>query len=787
MSGPTRWWRHVGLAGTVAGLLLSTGIELPPAWVPLAAATVTGLALARPRGDGDRPATAGAWLGLVAALGVAVGAGVGGLRVAAIEGGAAAGPTDGPVSVEGVVTAAAKGGPGEWRFPLDTADGRLVVVAPGRAEAPATGERLRIKGTLAEPEDWQRANAARLGAQLELTAWKVTGLPGGRAGLSGFLDRARGRAERALEAGMDPPEAALGRGFVLGQDDRIDAMTRERFRRSGLAHLLAVSGQNVLLLAVLGGVLLGAIGIGSRARLVLILALIALYVPIAGAGASIQRAAVMGGAGILAALAGRPADRIYLPLLAAAATLTLNPLAAGDVGWQLSFAAVLGISLWAPPLRDLLRPGLERRGVSSRLAAPIAEGVALTVAATLATAPLMGHHFESFSLASLPANVAVLPAVAPVMWLGMLAAFAGQLPMLPAEPLGWVAGPLISYIDAVAELLARPSWSLVALPTGNVASLLGSYAVLLTGMAAALAALRRRAGLRVPVTPRRLLAGSLAALALLWAGGGGPWGEGTEGPGSRTLRLSMLDVGQGDAVLLSQAGRDPVLVDTGPPGGGVGEELRELGVSRLGAVFLTHDQSDHSGALDDVVAQAPPERLLVARPAPTAEAIARRAGAEVVRVGEGSSLESGPLRLTVLAPASAPTPPGSDPNADSLVMAARFGGWSALLPGDAEAEARRIDPGPLDVLKLAHHGSADAGLEALLDRSAPRIALIGVGADNRYGHPTEETLASLAERGVCVLRTDRDGTIHVDLGPGALTLTTERDPDRSRPGCGTGE
>ncbi len=177
---------------------------------------------------------------------------------------------------------------------------------------------------------------------------------------------------------MPEREAALARGFVLGQDDRIDAATREDFRRSGLAHLLAVSGQNVLLLCLLAWPFLALLGLTLRTRLLLLLALIAVYVPVTGAGPSIQRAAVMGAAGLLAALAERPSSRWYALLLAVGVTLALNPRAAGDVGWQLSFAAVAGILLWTGRLATLLA-GDAARGSPRRA---VAEGVAVTVAAT---------------------------------------------------------------------------------------------------------------------------------------------------------------------------------------------------------------------------------------------------------------------------------------------------------------------------------------------------------------------------------------------------------------------
>jgi len=179
------------------------------------------------------------------------------------------------------------------------------------------------------------------------------------------------------------------------------------------------------------------------------------------------------------------------------------------------------------------------------------------------------------------------------------------------------------------------------------------------------------------------------------------------------------------------------------------------------------------------------DRLLIARPAPEAAAAARLSSVPVARVAEGSEVRVGRLLLTVLAPQpAAPTAPApAEPNAESIVLAARFGGWSTLLPGDAEQEATHLTPGPFDVLKLAHHGSADAGLEALLQTSAPRLALIGVGAENGYGHPDETVLTTLAEHGVCVLRTDLDGDAGAEIGPAGLTAFAEHGLDATRPGC----
>src|SRR6266516_5416936 len=287
-------------------------------------------------------------------------------------------------------------------------------------------------------------------------------------------DQLRSRASAALGRGMPAREAELARGFVLGQDERIDPGTVEDFRRAGLSHLLAVSGQNVALLVLLAMPVLAALGMPLRTRLVWLLGLIAVYVPLAGAGPSILRAGVMGTLAVLATLAGRRASRFYARAVAAVVTLSIDPGIAADVGWQLSFAAVLGILLLAAPLRASIAASIGVRGPVLR---GLAEGAAMTVAATLATAPLIAFHFGELSTTTLVANLLALPAVAPAMWLGMLAAAAGQLPGFPVEVFNCLDAPLLAYIAQVASWCGQPSWAYLHVRLG-IASLLGSYSVL---------------------------------------------------------------------------------------------------------------------------------------------------------------------------------------------------------------------------------------------------------------------------------------------------------------------
>jgi competence protein ComEC len=571
----------------------------------------------------------------------------------------------------------------------------------------------------------------------------------------------RQRASAGLAQGVPQREAELARGFVLGEDERIDESTKEDFRRSGLSHLLAVSGENVTLLALLAMPVLGLLGIPLRQRLLWVLGLIAVYVPVAGAGPSIQRAGVMGGLGVLALLEGRRTSRFYALALAAAATLAVDPSVAADIGWQLSFAAVLGILLLASPLR---------RATVARLAKgpwrrALAEGLAVTVAATVATAPLIAFHFETLSTTTLAANVLAMPAVAPAMWLGMCSAGLAQVPGLPLEPLNGLDALLLAYIAQVASWCAAPGWAELHVRLG-VAGLLASY--LGMGAVALLGLYLKRLQLLRPAL--RALAAAAAVIGASlpgWPAGGGA----AASPAG--LRVEILDVGQGDAILLRPAGAPAVLVDGGPPGDGLAQKLESAGVTSLGAAVITHDQSDHAGGVEELLGQFPVQRLVYARIEGTTLAEAVAAGVEPERISAGQELRSGPLRLRILWPPRellAEPSPGRDPNQLALVMEARWRDFAMLLTADAEAESVPIDPGPIDVLKVAHHGSEDGGLAELLDRTRPQLAVISVGDDNPYGHPTRATLSALARHHVPTLRTDESGDILIDVSAGSFRL-----------------
>jgi competence protein ComEC len=402
----------------------------------------------------------------------------------------------------------------------------------------------------------------------------------------------------------------------------------------------------------------------------------------------------------------------------------------------------------------------------------VSEAAAITVAATVATAPLMAAHFGTASLVALPANLVAVAAEAPVMWLGMLASAVGQAAILPVEPITWLAGLFAAYIAQVAAWFAGPGWAQIELASPGPGALLAVYVALGLAALTMLRALARRRGLgspagRVAIALTAAAASVGGAIAL-----GGPLGAAPvpEGAG---LRVRVLDVGQGDAILVEPMAGGPILVDAGPPGGAAAARLEELGVRSLAALVITHPDLDHAGGAAEVLAATRVSALVVARADRALLGAAAAAGTPVRRATAGATIRDGPLRMDVLWPPQ--RAPAGEPNAASLVLLARWRRFRMLLAGDAEAELAPVHPGDVDVLKVAHHGSEDAGLEALLTETEPELALISVGADNPFGHPAPPTLAALARARVPVLRTDTDGELVVSATPDSWTVTDRGD------------
>jgi competence protein ComEC len=374
----------------------------------------------------------------------------------------------------------------------------------------------------------------------------------------------------------------------------------------------------------------------------------------------------------------------------------------------------------------------------------------------------MALDFGRLSLVSLPANLLAAPAVAPVMWLGMAATAVAQVSMPMAALIGALAALPLAYLEWVAHATARLPLAVTPVRMGGPAAVAVCYALL--GLAA------RRRGVRRALAALAAL-GAASALLLRPAPPGPPAG----------LAVSFLDIGQGDATLVQHGARS-ILIDAGPVDGPILARLRAAGVGTIDVLVVTHAQADHEGGVSAVLARHRVRLLLDGgdgSPAPDHRrllATARRHGVPRLVPDAGQVLHAGPLEVRVLWPHREPAAlhAGLDPNQRAVVALVRDGAFDLLLTADAESDVTApLALRPVDALKVAHHGSADPGLPALLRRLRPSVAAIEVGRHNPYGHPDPTTLHQLAAV-PRVYRTDQDGTVRLTVEGGRLTVRTAR-------------
>ena len=756
-------WPALLVGAACGGLALSIWLSMP---LPMASTLALGSLVVALRLD------AGARLGLLGVVVALLGLAWGSLRMDALRESVLARELGEAGVAEVVTVAPARSSQWSTRVIAVTRSFRhaalrervLLVLPVGRS--PPRGAILEASVRVAEPraaEDGfdERAWLERQGIRvvLEASSWREVGRRGGIAGLG---DRLRDRIEAAVGRGTDGIRRGIVLGVVLGEDEGLPADAQDDFRASGLYHLLAVSGQNVAFLA--GGIYgLGWLLRLSRvARELSIVAVITAYVLAVGWQPSVVRAGVAGALASLAWLVARPADRWHFLALGALVLMAWMPTAFLEPGFQLSFAAVGAIFVAVPRLR--------RRLDGYPIPAAVSDALAVALACSVVTSPIVLVHFGEAPVYTVLANVVAFAAAPLVLGFGLLAAVVDPVSPSAAAGLASLAGWAAAWLELVARVVADLPSAQIGTRSILVVAICGGCA------AVALREVRRRiaASYRVPVA---LAAGGLAVVLLAgWITRAEPVREPPAG-----LRVTFLDVGQGDAVLLETPSAR-LLVDQGPPEGDAARQLEQMGIGSLTALVMTHPQRDHVGGAPDVIRRLDVGQILE----PDLEAtgpeheealrVARSRGVTSGVVRAGSTYRAGGLRLRALWPVDAGTTI-EDPNRNAVVLIASYGTTDVYLPADAESDVTaHLALPPVEILKVAHHGSEDRGLAGELRELRPRIAVISCGRDNEYGHPRAETLAALeGSPGLSVYRTDEDGRVVVESdGHEGFTVETAR-------------
>ena len=645
--------------------------------------------------------------------------------------------------------------------------------------------------------DYDRYLATQgIGAQCEATSLTVVSHDNSPAG---HLEAFRQASGDALQLVLPEPAGGLAAAILIGLRDRVDRDLAAAFTTAGVSHVVAISGWNIAIVAATIAALLRN-RISRRRRAIATIVAIVAYTLFAGASPSVLRAALMAGVAMAAVESGRGSRAMVGLGWAATIMIVVEPATVGDAGFQLSAAATAGLVAWANPLTEWLG----RR--ATRLPTALRESLGISLAAQAATLPIALLDFGRLAVIAPAANLVVVPIVAPVMAAGAVAFGAGWLALLGAP--AWLTGPiampatllLAVLIEAVRVFAGIPGANQTLPFPGNVLAAIGSVGLLV----AMHRALKRagRAAIKVkpkavtpPTARQRFVAryrGLLAVTVLVAAMAGSALASRPDG----CIHVIVLDVGQGDAILLEGDRGGRILVDGGPDPNLLISRLDGFIPAwdrRLDAIVVTHPHDDLLAGLVGVV-----ERYRVGRafePGWTVDTPAFRSwegaltahGLEPKRLRTGETLrlddatlrvlwpDEGTTRSTALDPAAASNRQTNDA---SIVLLGEFESRRFLLTGDAEDD---VDPVLLarglpavDLLKVAHHGSATASSDSLLAAVRPAVAVISVGANNTYGHPNGATVARLRAHSARVARTDLDGTVEVTLDRSAVTVARSR-------------
>ena len=687
---------------------------------------------------------------------------------------------------------------------LAVADPRLRVAATlPRYPAVQPGHRVVVSGSLERPPEGPYGDyLRRIGVAATLRSRTLDVVAS--AGPAAALESLRRGAAGALAAAIPEPEAGLAAGILVGLRDRVDRNLAADFTTVGASHVVAISGWNIAIVAASVAALGG--GLARRRRSVLTLAAIVVYVLFVGASASVLRAGAMAGVVLLARESGRAGRATAALGWAATLLLLADPSLVRDAGFQLSTLATGGLIAWATPLSRRL----ERAG-GGRLPAWLVEGFGVSLAAQAATLPVVLASFGRLSLVSPLVNLVVVPLVAPAMAAGAVALVAGAatvavgVPSLVATLAGLPAWALLALVVTIVRLSAVVPFASVTIepPGGLLLGIAMAVMLLVAGTSSGRRWLRHVGSSQPRVAPvardranrprertptARLARIAVAALVASVAVTGLALAHRPDG---RT-RIVVLDVGQGDAILVQGSRGGRILVDGGPDPDALLVALDERlppWDRRLDALVLTHPHEDHVAGLALLLDRYRVGRVIepgMRGPGPGyrawAAGLASR-GMQPVRVATGDQLRVDDARLRVLWPDPGSVDPepadtGTGINNVSIVLLGEVDGRRFLLAGDIEEE---IDPTlierglpAVDVLKVAHHGSGTATTDAFLGAIHPPVAVVSAGEGNRYGHPAPGTLDRLAARRSRILRTDLDGTVEISLGGDGVRVSTTR-------------
>ena len=612
-----------------------------------------------------------------------------------------------------------------------------------------------------------------------------------------WLNSLRDSLSGSLQRSLPSPQAELARALLLGQRDDLPAELNEQWRRAGTAHLLAISGLHVsvvLGVALISGTML--LGRRRNAHVLLPLALIWAYAALSGFNPPVVRAAIMGSVYMGAIAAGRQPSGGLALILAATVLATWDPSIMTTVSFQMTVAAMAGIIFLSDPLQKLIRaPFGDRAPQSSTLSGGGLRqfgttGIAASLGAVIGIKPLLLHYFGATALFTIPASLLGTIALPPVLLATALTSVAG----LSTEGafalfIGWLAWPWLTYLIGISSTFAAPPFAAITIPPLSAEAVVLIYVVVTaiflvpvlrtpSGLLGPLVALPSMSlpSRRRMLTSWPVLGGLVILTAVAGIGAAAPYIS-----DGKQLSVHVLDVGQGDSILIESPTGRRVLIDGGPNGAVLQQRLAEhlpWWSRRIDIVILTHPSADHIIGLTETLQRYqvgyvidPQLESSTVYGRNWTDALKQRPDLQVIRAERGVTFDlGGGSMLEILhPPAERPFDTATEHDDNSVVARLSYGETSFLFTADiyATAEEYLLDSGAgiqATVLKVAHQGSRYASSAEFLEAVSPSVAVITAGEDNGFGHPHPETLERLhaLRSSPVVLRTDLHGTVTLE-------------------------
>lgn len=544
--------------------------------------------------------------------------------------------------------------------------------------------------------------------------------------------------------------AGLAAALLLGDRTGIDYALNTAFKVSGISHVIAVSGLHV---SILFGMLYTVTGKKRVFSCLLGIPVLIAFAAVVGFTPSITRACIMQSLMLLATLADKEYDPPTALAFAVLAMLVVNPLTIVSVSFQLSAGCLVGIFLFSEKLRAYLAaPGRlsigKGRNILTKVKHWLASSVSVTLSATVVTTPLVAYYFGCVSLVGVLTNLLVLWVISLIFYGIVLCLGLSLLWLGGAKLLAKAVSLPILFVTETSKLLSKlPMAALYTASSYVVAWLVGLYILLAIFL------------LQKKKRPKLLLTCAAATLLLAQIF---TWAE----PLMDDVRLTVLDVGQGQCILLQSEGKT-YMVDCGGDNGETAadiaaETLLSQGVSRLDGIILTHYDADHSGGIGYLLTRLRCDLLImpsIADANGVGQTLEKQIRGTVRYIDQDVTFTFGACTMTIIGPYSY-----RSGNESSLCILFQREECDILITGDRGEMGELMllhehQLPQLDVLIAGHHGSATSTGEELLAATMPRLAIISVGEDNHYGHPSEAVLKRLEAIGCRVRRTDLEGTV----------------------------